>query len=214
MDLQPSFSPLESAELKQQPADSGRLNFVRLTIQSFGFLLQLGFRVARCDATLVRFETDVVFVNVYHGRLSYQLGVEVGHLGAEELYSLHEVLSALSPDSVAVARFQAATEKELERCLDIVARTMEDHCMGLLTDAKGGFDVLRESVAESRRLLTQQAQYGAIADKADLAWERQDWRQASRLYILAEPALSKIQRRRLGYLQKKGSPGECRDESG
>jgi hypothetical protein len=93
---------------------AGRLGFVALATEAFAFLLRLGFAVVRREGTLVRFESDSVFVNVYHGRSSYQVGLELGRVGKDELYSLYEVLRAVAPSELQRAHRQA-TEREVLR---------------------------------------------------------------------------------------------------
>ena len=52
------------------------LGFSRTVFQYFNFLCSdYGFQVTDQSATLVRFESNDVFINVYHGRASYELGV-------------------------------------------------------------------------------------------------------------------------------------------
>lgn len=78
-------------------SSKGRLGFTTLVEREFDFLLQLGFVVAREESTLVRFEGKCVFMNVYHGRSSHAVGVELGRIRQGDMYSLHEVLVAVSP---------------------------------------------------------------------------------------------------------------------
>jgi len=48
--------------------DRERLRFVEAVRAGFGFLEQLGFEVVLELSTLVRYESDLVFVVVFHGR--------------------------------------------------------------------------------------------------------------------------------------------------
>src|SRR5690242_10148131 len=104
---------------------AGRLGFVDLVFKAFAFLLRLGFVVARRDGTFVRFEKDNVFVNVYHGRSSYQVGLELGRIHESDIYSLHELLSATAPAEVEQARCQTTDPETLGRCLSSIAATIE-----------------------------------------------------------------------------------------
>ncbi|MGH8590336.1 MAG: hypothetical protein ACREXX_13715, partial [Gammaproteobacteria bacterium] len=56
------------------------LRFVEEAQTAFHFLVEeLGFRLVKCEPpTFVRYESNKLFVNVYHGRLSYEIDVEIG----------------------------------------------------------------------------------------------------------------------------------------
>jgi hypothetical protein len=89
----PSFTP---------GSDREKLGFAGAVASSFAFLVaDHGFRVVSEVSTLVRFESETVAVQVFHGRGSYELGVEL-HLAADGAhYSLREVI-ALDDDPAAV----------------------------------------------------------------------------------------------------------------
>src|SRR6266508_1197859 len=76
------------------------LGFAPAATQAFSFLVErLGFRLAKQEPTFVRYESKSVFVNIYHGRSSYEIGVEVGPRAqtpreAEEKFMLGDVLVA------------------------------------------------------------------------------------------------------------------------
>jgi len=206
MDVQPWHDVVESAVNFRviDGGNEGRLGFTTFVLREFAFLLQLGFSVAREESTLVRFETERIFVNVYHGRSSYAVGVELGRIQQGDMYSLHEVLAAVSPADVDQARFQASDPGELERCLSRVASTIKEKCRALLTGDEAAFVELHSIVAPMRQAATMQAQFGAILTRGDQAWDSKDWATARALYERAEPGLSDSQRRRLEFLRKRG----------
>jgi len=82
--------------------DRRSLGFVDAVRSAFGFLVaDLGFDVADTDVTRVRYESDRMFVHVYHGRRSYAIGIEVGNRHERDApgYGLAEVLGAILGDS-------------------------------------------------------------------------------------------------------------------
>jgi len=181
---------------------AGRLGFVNLVLRAFAFLLRLGFVVARRDGTFVRFEKENVFVNVYHGRSSYQVGLELGRVHESDIYSLHELLSAMTPADIEQARCQTTDPEMLERCLSSIAATIEQRCGHLLTGDVNAFEKLDAAVAPRRRAATLQAQFGAVIDRADKAWEAKEFSKAAALYEKSEPGLDETRMRRLEYLRK------------
>jgi hypothetical protein len=163
----------------------------------------LGFSAVREESTLIRFESPSIFVNVYHGRASHAVGLELGRIHQGDMYSLHEVLAAVSPADADQARFQASDPGELERCLSKVASTIKEKCTALLTGDETAFAELHSIAAKIRQTATMQAQFGAILTTADKAWQNKDWSAALTLYERAELGLSDTQRRRLEYLRRK-----------
>jgi hypothetical protein len=182
---------------------AGRLGFVDLVLKTFSFLRGLGFEVGRRETTLVRFESGTMFVNVYHGRSSYQVGLELGRIAEGEMYSLHEILRSFAPAEVEVALCQTTDPVVLERCLATMAWIVEKNCGSLLAGDRGAFKRLDSVTARSRRSATIQAQFGAIVDRADRAWENKDFALAAELYEKASPALDETRMRRLAFLRSR-----------
>lgn len=185
-----------------QGGGSGRLGFVDLVLSAFAFLLRLGFVVARREATLVRFEKDNVFVNVYHGRSSYQVGLELGRLRDGDMYSLHELIQELAPNDIERARCQTTDPEVLRQSVTSIAATIERHCDTLLAGNANAFEKVDAAVAPLRKAATLQAQFGATIDRADKAWESKDFSKAADLYERSVPALDETRMRRLEYLRK------------
>jgi len=189
--------------MNSQADKKGRLGFADLTLKTFAFLVKMQFRIVKRTETFVRFENDVVFINVYHGRSSYQVGLEIGRIGLSELYSFYEVLSFVAPDEIEKARFQALTYDVLEQCLSKIAATVDQQCRNLLSGDDDDFQALRLTALNLRKKTTLQAQFGGKINGADKAWEAKEYVKAAELYKAAEPALDKTRRRRLIYLNRK-----------
>jgi hypothetical protein len=177
--------------------------FPELALEAFGFLIAMGFRVARSEDRLIRLESDLVYVNVYYGRSSYQVGVELGRLDRVELYALYEVLSAFAPADASLAGLQAVEPDVVDRCLRKVAAVLERHCRDLLAGDDGAFVTLHSTASRLRESATISAQFGAIVDRADQAWTDGDRSRAADLYASAAPALDEIRRKRLAHVRGK-----------
>jgi hypothetical protein len=64
-------------------AQTGReragLGFREAAISAFAFLVEdFAFSCVQQQVTFIRYESNLVFVNVYHGRASFELNVEIG----------------------------------------------------------------------------------------------------------------------------------------
>lgn len=184
--------------------EEGRLGFTALALHAFEFLQHRKFAVTLADPTLVRFESPSIIVNVYHGRSSFQLGVELERPEHGERFSGHELLTAMAPDQADRARCQAVTRDVLERCIEALAEVVRARCQLLLDNDEDAFKRLRSIVDPARQSATLQAQFGAMIDRADKAWEEKRFQVAAELYSKAQPALDVTRRRRLDYLMRHG----------
>lgn len=205
VDLRRDDDAMESSMTLPPIASRGdrQLGFVAAALRAFAFLEHLGFAVVRREPTLIRFESESVFINVYHGRSSYQVGLELGRLQRGELYSLHEVLGGMAPNDLDRARCQTADPATLARCLTSIADTVERNCQLLLVGNDRAFERLDSVVAPMRKSTTLQAKFGAILDRADKAWDQKNLSEAASLYERAAPALDEMRRRRLKYLRSR-----------
>jgi hypothetical protein len=101
--------------LTEQPRTG--LEFSTAVRRAFAFLDDFGFREVSAEATIVRYATERTFLNVYHGRASYELGIEVGVLDGNSEghgYSLSEFVRLVDPAAAALLReFCATTANEV-----------------------------------------------------------------------------------------------------
>src|SRR5260370_23757025 len=103
-------------------SDRSALGFSQAAASAFRFLEErFGFRITERQPTRLRYENRTTFVNLYHGRLSYELGFEVGPLfqnqGAiQERFILEEILENAGKPAAGALR---------------VARTAEEVASGL-----------------------------------------------------------------------------------
>ena len=65
---------------KEPGPERAQFGFKDAVLSSFKFLGDFGLRRVEEKLTLVRYESSEVLLNVYHGRASYELGVEIGRL--------------------------------------------------------------------------------------------------------------------------------------
>jgi hypothetical protein len=68
--------------------DRWKPGFQEAVLDGFGFLRAYGLKAVEKNPTFVRFESKKVFVNVFHGRGSYEICIEVGLKGRIEKYGL------------------------------------------------------------------------------------------------------------------------------
>jgi hypothetical protein len=83
------------------------LFFAEAVEKHFSFLHEHEFKRVQSAPTFVRFESSRSYVNVYHGRRSYEIGLEIGllNLGSDEIsHSMSEIIRLIEPEELAKYR--------------------------------------------------------------------------------------------------------------
>ncbi len=198
--------------------DRWQLGFPQAVEATFGFLVsKLGFRLVEAQTTLVRYESDHTFVNVFHGRSSYELGVEIGRWIevdgelVEEKFALGDVI-ALDHDLSEVGyRPYATTDKEpLGRFVAQLADWTQRFGSRVLNGDPAAFDSLRVQNARRSQQMLEGWRAERLRSAADDAWRRKDWGRVIDAYSeinaeLGSVELKRSERARLSYAQSRVS---------
>jgi hypothetical protein len=142
-------------------------------------------------------------VKVFREPGSYMIYVEFRRNDTGEEYLLHEILHALAPEHEPQSQCSGADEQKADRCLKQLSQLCERHLQDFLAMDESAVAKVASSANSMRTQYTLDAQYGAIKDRANEAWERKDWEKARELYEEAKPGLSAAEERRLDFLLRK-----------
>lgn len=183
------------------------LRFVEAVEDAFSFLVEeCGFRIASAEEpTFVRYESDTTFLNVYHGRQSYELNVEVGSIAdpVGRSYRLPDVLGAiLGRDDKRRTYFQASNREAVRRCVQVIADLVAQHYGPVL---KGDAEVLGRIAAhtsESSQAHTREVVQRPVREAAEKAWHAKDYARVQELYESVRESLTLVERKRLEYAEK------------
>lgn len=162
------------------------LRFVEEVQTAFHFLVkELGFRLVKCEApTFVRYESNKLFVNVYHGRLSYEIDVEIGRLSDpyHRRYWIADVLGALLGwEDKSRTYFQASNQKALRGCIQVIADLVTKHYRPMLAGDLAVLDRVAAYASEKNAAYTRQLVEQPVRDTADKAWRAKDYAKAREL---------------------------------
>jgi hypothetical protein len=186
-----------------------RLGFAPAVVEAFAFLEEeYGFRRVATLVTYVRYESPKVFVNVFHGRASYELGVELGLRGPdprqEDHYSLHEFLRfAAPPVSSQYKPFQVTRPETVATFVPVLADLLKSHAGPALVGDEKFFSELQAAVSRDRRALGTEMRLGAIRDRAVEAWQLKEYARFVSLLAPVEPDLTDLERRKLAYARRR-----------
>ena len=157
-----------------------RLGFPDAVEVAFRFLEDRGFRCVSELSTFVRFEHDEVFVNVFHGRSSYELGVEVGHRAlvhdnlVEEKFALSDLVSISDP-AMTLPGFAAVTSEQVKKFVPQLAKLTERFGGSMLNGDLAAFTALRLDTAARSEAMREGWRASQLRERADLAWQDKDF---------------------------------------
>lgn len=177
--------------------DREQLDFVGAVRARFEFLGDLGFVEVKADATYLRFERADTFVEVFHGRASYELGVEFGRWVradddvVEQKFHIVDVLSALTPDVTFVAR-TATSQEQVVRFVDELATSAKLAVDRLERAGIEAFDRISGAVERQSDEYLDGARAARLRARAEDAWHRKDFASVIAAYEEIESELDTV----------------------
>lgn len=182
------------------------LDFSGAVRSAFAFLKGFGFREIGTEATIVRYATERVFLNVYHGRSSYELGIEVGLLDAsseERGYSLSEFVRLVEPAEAAQLKdFCATTASEVANGVTRLATQVKQYVARVLSGDEAIFAVLALQRREWADAFAADIAYRQVSPKAAAAFREKRYREAANLYESIKSRLSPAELTKLEYAKQ------------
>ena len=183
------------------------LGFPAAVKSAFGALaIDYGLGTISSNPTLVRYSSDKVSLDVYHGRMSYEIGAEVGRVGAinSRTYRVADVLRVVLGEAHGVqSLFWANSPGAIVERLDSLARLVTEYYPAVL---RGDADVwvrIETEIAEYEEAETRKIVEYPVRVGAEKAWNLKDYVQVAGLYATIERHLSEVERRRLEYARGK-----------
>ena len=191
------------------PKDRSSLRFCEQTRSAFRFLeSEWGFKVAEELPTFVRYERYPVYIFVYHGRISFEIGVGAGALSeahpAGDEYDLSAIVELSEPDVGKRYRSPAVdTEAAVGRALEKVALLLRKYGKEVAAGQDAAWRGL-EAIGRARiQALGAESAAFQARPKAQVAFREGDYELAARLYSSIEASLSKVELRKLEIARKK-----------
>ncbi len=185
------------------------LLFVGRVREAFSFLTSdYGFCIVATDSTFVRYESSLVFINVYYGRNSYELGVEIGRLdetnNIDRSFQLVELVCL--QDEKACQDFKAYQTTDvhvISKGLVLLATALRQFGRGALCGDIRVFETLHQVRKQSRHEFARELRVSEARAKAEAAWKIQDYATSAFFYSQLGDTLSNAEIRKLSYAHKK-----------
>lgn len=183
--------------------DRSLLRFVDLVKLHFALLESRGFRCTHTEPTLVRFESPELGINIYHGRQSYEISLEIENVRSSESYSLSEILRLVQNGRVEQYRVYATHTEEgvAEGVQELADRFLKCIDTGILVDSElfSRLKLQRENWARVYALETRLEQ---ARNKSELAWQKGDFYEVVRVLGPLQEHLGPSDLRKLEYAKK------------
>lgn len=183
------------------------LDFNQSARTSFQFLINdYGFKLVKSELTMIRYETDLLFVNIYHGRSSYELGFECGlkSKGEESRYRLPTIIKGLLGNAQNIQTSHQASNKEaIINGLRKIANMVRENCNSILKAEDIAFTQIEKAALAEGRELSYKYTIEPIKEKAEQAWKDKDFKKVINLYNSIKNNLTDLEIKRLKYAYKK-----------
>ena|SRR6185503_6381125 len=185
------------------------LGFEQAAQNAFAFLApEYGMRVVESQPLFVRYENDALFVNISHGRSSYELVFEVGRkdqpedrqvpFGPAEFASLTDPIGAKG-----LRAFMATTSEEVLHGLSYLAIQFRATTAEALENPEL-FERLKKQRREAHDEFADGLHERQTRPKAEEAFRQRDYQKAAELYGSMESRLTPAERQKLKIARDRG----------
>jgi len=178
------------------------LDFSAEARRAFAFLVAQGFVVEEASPTLIRYRKGEVAVAVYHGRRSYELGLEVSR--GEETHSLAELIKLV--DTAAAKNYRswtATTTASVANGLDILSALAQRYGEQVLSGDPQSFMKLKAQQQAWSSEFALDVLAGQLRPQAHAAFRNGEYAEASELFERIEPRLSPVELQKLRVAQRR-----------
>jgi hypothetical protein len=192
---------------KEPQSERGQLGFKDVVLFNFKFLGEFGLRPVDEKVTLVRYESSGIFVNVYHGRASFELGVEIGRLREPEArLSIFDVVRWAGAEKAEGfgqhVMFQVSSREGVQEFVPKLAALVKKYATPFLQGDEDAYRTALESRAKRYADEVKEGNLRALRSKADAAWQAKDYVQVVALYGPLRDGLTEVDAKKLAYAEQ------------
>lgn len=183
------------------------LHFAEVVEENFNFLAAHDFERTRRELTLVRFESKCVYVNVYHGRKSFELGLEVGQaaLGLPNgtPYTMSEIVRLAEPAKADEYRNYAARDAAGVRAgVQQLAALFRRYFDAGVLDDSGVFVRFKRQREAWAQDFAQEVNLRQVRRKLDVVWHAKKYSEVVELLEPLRATLTPTELKKLEYAKK------------
>ena len=188
---------------ENQTTNRALLRFADEVKKHFAFLETFGFRCARSEATLVRFESPKLAISVFHGRKSYEISLEIESAQGSETYSFSEILRLVHDDRAEQYRDYAThiVEGVAEGVRQLAELFRKCVDAGIFNDSEL-FSRLKLQREDSARNYALETQLEQARKKSESAWAEKDFEKVVQALAPLQEHLNPSDLKKLEYARK------------
>jgi hypothetical protein len=182
-----------------------KLGFQDVVLKNFQFLIDdFGFHCAGGNLLLVKYESENVFIRIYHDRLSYELelyfGLKQGDTSQEESYTLIEVMNLAGYADF--DNFEVTTREEMMESVSKMASLFKQYASRAIIGEKEFYDSMatQRQVTSYKLMVEEKEKYVSLDVKKAL--EKKDFNKITELYGAYERFLTEEEKQLLEYARK------------
>ena len=193
---------------KEPGPERAGLGFKDAVLSSFKFLSDLGLHLVEERLTFVRYESSDVFLNVYHGRASFELGVEIGRLKHpdEEKLTIHDIVAWVGAEKSEEfgqhVMFQVSSPEGVREFVPKLSRLVEKYGTPFLKGDATAYRAALEARSLTAADYVKQMNLRDVHRKAEAAWHAKDYGQVVELYGPVRRDLTEVEAKKLAYAEQ------------
>ena len=175
---------------------------MKVVRQEFAFVGDFGFREVEALPTIVRYLKDDLQLNVFHGRMSYEVSMEIGR--NDNLYPLWSLIHAVDPKAEEGYRpWAATTSAAVANGVEHLAALVRRYGARALQDDPAFFEELRKVCDSWAHDYALDVLASQIRPKAAAAFRHGRYREAGKLYQEIAERLTAAERAKLAFCRKR-----------
>ena len=166
-----------------------------------------GLKLVQEEVTLVRYQSEKVTLNVYHGRGSYELGTEFERVEFPgKKFSLYDMLKwakgAGKIEEIPTGGYQASSRENVQRLVAQLAELVNKYAEPLLQGDAETYQTLQEQQSHDAAEYTKEVRLRAVRKQAETAWLNKDYEILLSLYRDMQGDLTPSEFMRFQYAEK------------
>lgn len=183
------------------------LGFAACVGKHFAVLEEQGFLRVRNLPTLVRYESRSLFINIYHGRSSYEIGAELGRLGKVEderqPYPMSALLGAAgSPAAKSYRDYATHTAEGVNDGVAKLADMFHRYVNRKLLQSTDLFRLLEKQREAWGEDFAREVSLTQARRKLEAAWRAKDYARVVEVLEPLRASLSVVELKKLAYSKK------------
>ena len=186
--------------------------FQEMALELFRWLEDYGYCLAGENSTIVRYEGPLGHVNVYHGRSSHEIGVEVGPPGEQiSSYSMSELIRLKDGEEAKYYIDPTVTSPQfIKSFISAQAQRLQVYGKRIFTGDNKVWHDLKQQRQKWSEEYAMDILLSQVRPEAEKSFRNNDFKRVVELLSRVEQRLTPAERKKLEYARRKqrttGSP--------